>query len=91
VPELLPGGREPDLRPGTTLVALDLDGRAPGDAVERGERARRGLGAALLRLGAERLSAGQPDDLERLVPEYVTLPRGVRAMSGEVTWSRGPR
>ena len=29
--------------------------------------------------------------LARLVPEYVTLPRGVRGERGEVAWSRGPR
>ena len=27
------------------------------------------------------------DDLARLVPEYVTLPRGVQSESGEVAWS----
>ena len=31
------------------------------------------------------------DDLARLVPEYVSLPRGVAAESGEVAWSRDPR
>ena len=91
VPELLPGGREPSLEPGERLVAVDLEGRAPADAVARGERARDGLGAALLRLGAARLAAGGADDLERLVPDYVTLPRGVRAAAGEVAWSRDPR
>jgi hypothetical protein len=25
------------------------------------------------------------------VPEYVTLPRGVTAMAGEVAWSHDPR
>jgi hypothetical protein len=47
--------------------------------------------AALVRIGAERLTAGEADDLARLVPEYVTLPRGVAATSGEVAWSRDPR
>ena len=32
------------------------------------------------RTGAARLAAGDPDDLATLVPEYVTLPRGVRAV-----------
>ena len=90
-PELLPGGTEPDLAPGERLVAVDLEGRAPGDAVERGELARNGLGAALIRLGAERLRSGAVDDLAELVPEYVTLPRGVTTESGEVAWSRDPR
>jgi tRNA threonylcarbamoyl adenosine modification protein YeaZ len=88
---LLPGGTEPDMRPGETLIAVDLDGRAPTDALERGSAARDGLAAALLRLGAERLAATGGDDLESLVPDYVTLPRGVKAMTGEVAWSHDPR
>jgi hypothetical protein len=90
-PRLLPGGTEPQLEPATVLLAVDLDGRAPPEALDLGEIARAGLGEALLRLGARRLAAGSPDDLARLVPEYVTLPRGVQAAGGEVTWSRGPR
>ena len=90
-PMLLPGGAEPDLRNGETLIAVDLDGRAPADAVARGEEARDGLATALLRLGAARLAAGDVDDLARLVPEYVSLPRGVRAETGEVAWSRDHR
>jgi tRNA threonylcarbamoyl adenosine modification protein YeaZ len=78
-PRILPGGEEPDLRPGEVLVAVDLDGRAPDDAVRRGVLAHAGLAAALLAAGAARLSGGDADDLARLVPEYVTLPRGVRA------------
>jgi tRNA threonylcarbamoyl adenosine modification protein YeaZ len=89
--QLLPGGTDPDLAPGEWLVAVDLDGRAPDDAVARGERARRGLGEALVRMGAERLRGGAGDDLAGLVPEYVTLPRGVAAQRGEVAWSRDPR
>ena len=87
-PELLPGGTEPDLALAEWLVAVDLDGRAPADAVERGEAARAGLGRALIELGASRLREGRPDDLAELVPDYVTLPRGVRTISGEVAWSR---
>jgi tRNA threonylcarbamoyl adenosine modification protein YeaZ len=90
-PELLPGGQEPDLAPGGWLVAIDLEGRAPADAIARGEEARNGLGPALIRLGAERLRAGTTDDLARLVPEYVTLPRGVTGQVGEVAWSRDLR
>ena len=90
-PSLLPGGIEPEVAESDVVVALDLEGRASDAAVERGEVARRGLAAALVRLGAARLAAGRDDDLARLVPEYVTLPRGVRAPSGEVAWSRGPR
>jgi tRNA threonylcarbamoyladenosine biosynthesis protein TsaB len=89
-PVLLPGGTEPELADGDVLVTLDLADRAPADALERGEAARRGFAAALGRLGADRLDAGG-DDLARLVPEYVSLPRGVTREGGEVAWSRDPR
>jgi tRNA threonylcarbamoyl adenosine modification protein YeaZ len=87
---LLPGGIEPHLADGEILVALDLADRAPADSLARGERARAGLPAALARLGSDRLDAGG-DDLARLVPEYVSLPRGVTSEQGEVAWSRDPR
>ena len=88
---VVPAGSEPTLDEGTDLVAVDLAGRAPADAVERGATAIRGLGAALIRLGAARLGRDDADDLARLVPEYVTLPRGVARETGEVAWSRDPR
>jgi tRNA threonylcarbamoyladenosine biosynthesis protein TsaB len=88
---LVPAGEDPGLATGATVVALDLPDRAPADALERGETSRAGLGAALLALGAARLAAGQVDGLAGLVPEYVTLPRGVTTESGEVSWSRDPR
>jgi tRNA threonylcarbamoyl adenosine modification protein YeaZ len=78
-PVILPGGTEPDLGPGERLVAVDLDGRAPVEASALGAQACDGLVAALLAIGAARFTAGDPDDLAELVPEYVTLPRGVRA------------
>jgi tRNA threonylcarbamoyladenosine biosynthesis protein TsaB len=90
-PVLLTAGDEPPLEEGETLVAVDLDERADPAAITLGERARAGLGEALVRLGAARLAAGDADDLAELVPEYVTLPRGVRAETGEVEWSRDPR
>jgi tRNA threonylcarbamoyl adenosine modification protein YeaZ len=89
-PALLPGGTDPDLEPGDVLVAIDLPDRAPEDALARGEAARRGLGEALLGLGARRLADGS-DELATLVPEYVTLPRGVHVTAGSVTWSRDHR
>ena len=89
-PRLLPGGTDPELADGETLVAVDLDGRAPDDATRRGEDARDGLGPTLLRLGAERLRTGT-NELETVVPEYVTLPRGARPAQGDVAWSRDPR
>ncbi len=88
---LVPGGSDPDLPSGTTVIAVDLDGRATMAACALGASARDGLPAALLALGAERLAAGQADDLAELVPEYVTLPRGVRSTEGQVRWSRDPR
>ena len=89
-PERLAGGAEPALAPDDVVVAIDLGERVAAAALARGERARAGFAAALLRLGADRLSDGG-DDLAHLVPEYVTLPRGVAATSGEVAWSRDPR
>lgn len=88
---LVPGGTEPDLRGGDVVVALDLEGRADPDDLARGERARAGFAAALLRLGAAKLAGGTGDDLARLVPDYVSLPRGVARETGEVAWSRDPR
>jgi tRNA threonylcarbamoyl adenosine modification protein YeaZ len=90
-PVLLPAGEEPADAASTVLVAVDLAGRAADDANERGERARAGLAATLVRLGAATLRDGGADDLARLVPEYVTLPRGAAPAGGEVTWSHDPR
>ena len=77
-PVIIPGGSDPELRAGERLVAVDLAGRAPESAVELGIAAHAGLASALVAAGAARLGAGDADDLARLVPEYVTLPRGVR-------------
>jgi len=90
-PVLLPGGRDPDLAPGEWLVAVDLDGRAPAEALQRGEAARERLAEELAALGTARLRDGRPDDLAGLVPEYVTLPRGVAGQTGEVAWSHDRR
>jgi tRNA threonylcarbamoyladenosine biosynthesis protein TsaB len=88
---ILPGGTDPELRPGERLVAVDLDGRAPLDATTLGASAHAGLAAAMLTAGAARLAAGDPDDLAELVPEYVTLPRGVHVAppAGGVAMSGG--
>jgi tRNA threonylcarbamoyl adenosine modification protein YeaZ len=90
-PQLLPGGTDPASRPDDVLVAVDLVGRAPADALARGDAARTGFPAALARIGAARLAAGDVDDLALLVPDYVSLPRGVTRESGEVAWSRDHR
>ena len=42
------------------------------------------------RLGVARLGSAPADELATLVPEYVTLPRGVRETTGAVAWSRDP-
>lgn len=73
-----------------TLVAVDLPGRAPEEALERGAAARADLAGALVTLGAARLRAGA-DDGAALAPEYVTLPRGITAAVGEVAWSPARR
>lgn len=97
-PLLLRGDTEPDLSDAESLVAVDLEGRASGAALALGAVAWEGLAAALIELGAARLRVladATPGDrraeLETLVPEYVSLPRGVAASSGEVSWSRDPR
>jgi hypothetical protein len=87
---LVRGGEELPDDPGQILVAVDLPGRAPEDAIARGIVAEAGLAVALLALGARRLASGG-DDVALLVPEYVSLPRGVAAMKGEVAWSRDRR
>jgi tRNA threonylcarbamoyladenosine biosynthesis protein TsaB len=100
---LVARGREPrvvrlddGLEPTDDDIAVDLDGRAPDVALARGRDAVAGLGAALLRLGATRLGAGDVDDPERLVPRYASPPRGVpdsgtQSDDGGVAWSRDPR
>jgi tRNA threonylcarbamoyl adenosine modification protein YeaZ len=99
---LLPGGTEPDISAGEIVVAVDLHGRAPDAAGRLGLAAHDGLGAALLRIGAGELAdlpavagtIGGPADheaLARVVPESVTLPRGVRASTGSIEWSRDHR
>jgi tRNA threonylcarbamoyladenosine biosynthesis protein TsaB len=87
---LVRGGEDPVIGPEISLVAVDLAGRAPQEALALGALAEQGLATALLRLGAARLAAGG-DDVAVLVPEYVTLPRGIAAVAGEVKWSHGLR
>ena len=87
VATLVRGGEEPEVPAGAVVVAVDLPDRAPDAAIARGAIAESGLSRALLSIGAGRLSEGG-DDVARLVPEYVTLPRGIAAVTGEVRWSR---
>jgi tRNA threonylcarbamoyl adenosine modification protein YeaZ len=90
VARLVRGGDDPELPPDAVVVAVDLPGRAPQEALALGAQAEAGLGVAMLALGAARLAEGG-DDVALLVPEYVSLPRGVPAMNGEVAWSRDRR
>jgi tRNA threonylcarbamoyl adenosine modification protein YeaZ len=83
---LIRGGEDPELDAAALLVAVDLPDRSPAEALALGAQAEQGLSAALLALGARRLASGG-DDVARLVPEYVTLPRGIAAVKGEVRWS----
>jgi tRNA threonylcarbamoyl adenosine modification protein YeaZ len=70
------------------LVAVDFDDRgAPGDAIQRGDRALAGLAATLAGEGARRLSAGESDDVAELVPAYVALPRGIQRAAEDIRWS----
>ena len=69
-----------------TLVAVDLAGRAPAEASRRGAAALAGLGGSLLALGAARLRAGVDEGAD-VGPVYVSMPRGVARVAGEVTWS----
>jgi tRNA threonylcarbamoyl adenosine modification protein YeaZ len=89
-PQLLPGGSHPHLEADERLLAVDLAGRADDVAVAWGAAALDGLAAAILTLGAARLTGGA-DDVDTLVPEYVTLPRGIREVSGAIAWSRDHR
>jgi len=75
---ILVGGKDPEFALGERLVAVDLAGRADEAAVALGVAAVEGLAVAMLATASQRLAAGDADDLATLVPEYVTLPRGVR-------------
>jgi hypothetical protein len=87
---LVRGGEEPEIEPGATVVAVDLPNRAPEAAIGLGVQAEGGLAAALIGVGARRLADGG-DDVALLVPEYVSLPRGVAVLKGEVRWSHDHR
>lgn len=80
----------PDLPADAVIVAVDLAGRVPDAALARGEAATDRLPGVLLRLGAARLAAGDADDPAGVAPEYVSLPRGAAAATGEevvMSWS----
>ena len=83
----------PAIPAGAIEIAVDLEGRASDGALALGRQAVAGLPAALVRLGAARLAAGDEDDAERLVPRYASPPRGALTSDSEggVAWSRDPR
>ena len=91
-PYLLPGRRGPVWRPGEARWSPSTWATgAPADALERGEAARsrpRGDAHPARSRAAGRRRRGRPGGL---VPDYVTLPRGVERETGEVAWSRDPR
>lgn len=93
-PQLVPGNAEgADAVAPSTDLAVDLEGRAPDEALTRGREAVAALPASLLRLGAARLAAGDSDDPEQLVPAYAVAPRGAPLAQADdgVAWSRDPR
>jgi tRNA threonylcarbamoyl adenosine modification protein YeaZ len=88
-PRLVTGAMARETSGDSSVAAVDLDGRASPEALERGRHAADGLAVALLELGVVRLATGG-DDPETLVPQYVTLPRGVTGsldLEGGVAWS----
>jgi len=89
-PELVVPGPAFDEACGDSLVvAVDLDGAEDisDDDAARGEAALAGLARALATMGSAALKAGKQDDIERLVPAYVALPRGIAKAAAEMTWS----
>jgi tRNA threonylcarbamoyladenosine biosynthesis protein TsaB len=73
---------------GAAVVAIDLsEDELSSAAVAFGQRAMRGLAAALAREGARGLTTGETDDPATLVPAYVALPRGLVKAANEMTWS----
>jgi len=71
------------------VVAVDLDGAEDlnDEAIARGKVALSGLAFALAKMGTKALDEGRSDDIERLVPAYVALPRGIARAAAEMTWS----
>jgi tRNA threonylcarbamoyladenosine biosynthesis protein TsaB len=70
------------------LIAVDLaEPEVPESAVVLGQRAVRGLPAALATLAAAAFAAGRRDDVAQLVPAYVALPRGITETAASMEWS----
>ena len=86
---VVPGPAFDEICATAAVVAIDLDGAEDlgDDAIARGDVALRGLGFALATLGTKALDEGRNDDVERLVPAFVALPRGLAKAAAEMTWS----
>ncbi|MEO6349994.1 MAG: tRNA (adenosine(37)-N6)-threonylcarbamoyltransferase complex dimerization subunit type 1 TsaB [Candidatus Limnocylindrales bacterium] len=71
------------------LVAVDMAAAddISDESIERGQRAVAGLAQALVTIGNKVLVEGRSDDVARLVPAYVALPRGIAKAVAEMTWS----
>ncbi|HSG84781.1 MAG TPA: tRNA (adenosine(37)-N6)-threonylcarbamoyltransferase complex dimerization subunit type 1 TsaB [Candidatus Limnocylindrales bacterium] len=87
-PVRLPGAKRPELPPGSTVLAIDLGDRATPAEAALGRTALEAFPIALLALGRGRLDSMGGDDLAELVPEYVSLPRGVEREAGGVILAR---
>ena len=86
---VVPGPSFEEATKDALVVAVDLDDAEDiSDEDEaRGELALQGLARAIATLGTAALRAGRVDDVERIVPAYVALPRGIAKAAAEMTWS----
>ena len=86
---VVPGAAFEEATRDALVLAVDLDGAhdVSDEAMARGELALLGLARALAMLGTAALANGQSDDVARLVPAYVALPRGIAQAAAEMTWS----
>jgi tRNA threonylcarbamoyl adenosine modification protein YeaZ len=86
---VIPGTAYDEATAEALVVAVDLDDAedvADQDKA-RGALALRGLAAALAKLGTAALGEGRAEDVARVVPAYVALPRGIARAAAEMTWS----
>ena len=87
-PRILPGGTDPELRAGERLVAVDLAGRAPDDAVGAGRRGpRRPRGAPSSAPGPRAWPPATPTTSPGSCPSTSRCPRGVRERARPTTAS----
>jgi tRNA threonylcarbamoyladenosine biosynthesis protein TsaB len=85
---LVPPGELDSMLDGRAAVAVDMEADLLGpEASAGGVMAVAGIATALLGLAAERLAAGESDDVDELVPAYVALPRGVAQAAEDLGWA----